>query len=131
MMENKSDKGGFWKRQSFLLPPLTAAVVLLCQQMGSSNPSGVVTVNILLLVLNFFSYVGLLRGEKSTEKSVAIARGRFYYTDGICVQYLRSGNSHPFERYGNLYEQSLRYVGTGSSCSRNFAVDTGSVATNG
>ena len=32
MMENKSDKGGFWKRQSFLLPPLTAAVVLLCQQ---------------------------------------------------------------------------------------------------
>lgn len=34
MMENKSDKGGFWKRQSFLLPPLTAAVVLLCQQMG-------------------------------------------------------------------------------------------------
>lgn len=74
MMENKSDKGGFWKRQSFLLPPLTAAVVLLCQQMASSNPSGVVTVNILLLVLNFFSYVGLLRGEKSTEKSVAIAR---------------------------------------------------------
>ena len=58
MMENKSDKGGFWKRQSFLLPPLTAAVVLLCQQMASSNPSGVVTVNILLLVLNFFSYVG-------------------------------------------------------------------------
>ena len=52
MMENKSDKGGFWKRQSFLLPPLTAAVVLLCQQMASSNPSGVVTVNILLLVLN-------------------------------------------------------------------------------
>ena len=121
-MENKSDKGGFWKRQSFLLPPLTAAVVLLCQQMASSNPSGVVTVNILLLVLNFFSYVGLLRGDR---------RGRFYYTDGICVQYLRSGNSHPFERYGNLYEQSLRYVGTGSSCSRNFAVDTGSVATNG
>ena len=113
MMENKSDKGGFWKRQSFLLPPLTAAVVLLCQQMASSNPSGVVTVNILLLVLNFFSYVGLLRGEKGTEKS------------------LRSRNSHSFERYGNLYEQSLRYVGTGSSCSRNFAVDTGSVATNG
>mgnify|MGYP006985695817 CR=1 FL=1 len=27
MMENKSDKGGFWRRQSFLLPPLTAAVV--------------------------------------------------------------------------------------------------------
>ena len=77
MMENKSDKGGFWKRQSFLLPPLTAAVVLLCQQMASSNPSGVVTVNILLLVLNFFSYVGLLRGEKSTEKSVAIAAASF------------------------------------------------------
>ena len=77
MMENKSDKGGFWKRQSFLLPPLTAAVVLLCQQMASSNPSGVVTVNILLLVLNFFSYVGLLRGEKSTEKSVAIAAAGF------------------------------------------------------
>lgn len=76
-MENKSDKGGFWKRQSFLLPPLTAAVVLLCQQMASSNPSGVVTVNILLLVLNFFSYVGLLRGEKSTEKSVAIAAAGF------------------------------------------------------
>ena len=76
-MENKSDKGGFWKRQSFLLPPLTAAVVLLCQQMASSNPSGVVTVNILLLVLNFFSYVGLLRGEKSTEKSVAIAAASF------------------------------------------------------
>lgn len=67
MMENKSDKGGFWKRQSFLLPPLTAAVVLLCQQMASSNPSGVVTVNILLLVLNFFSYVGLLRGEKAQK----------------------------------------------------------------
>lgn len=131
MMENKSDKGGFWKRQSFLLPPLTAAVVLLCQQMGSSNPSGVVTVNILLLVLNFFSYVGLLRGEKKHRKIRGDRRGRFYYTDGICVQYLRSGNSHPFERYGNLYEQSLRYVGTGSSCSRNFAVDTGSVATNG
>lgn len=77
MMENKSDKGGFWRRQSFLLPPLTAAVVLLCQQMASSNPSGVVTVNILLLVLNFFSYVGLLRGEKSTEKSVAIAAAGF------------------------------------------------------
>ena len=77
MMENKSDKGGFWRRQSFLLPPLTAAVVLLCQQMASSNPSGVVTVNILLLVLNFFSYVGLLRGEKSTEKSVAIAAASF------------------------------------------------------
>lgn len=77
MMENKSDKGGFWKRQFFLLPPLTAAVVLLCQQMASSNPSGVVTVNILLLVLNFFSYVGLLRGEKSTEKSVAIAAAGF------------------------------------------------------
>lgn len=76
-MENKSDKGGFWKRQSFLLPPLTAAVVLLCQQMASSNPSGVVTVNILLLVLNFFSYVWLLRGEKSTEKSVAIAAAGF------------------------------------------------------
>ena len=76
-MENKSDKGGFWRRQSFLLPPLTAAVVLLCQQMASSNPSGVVTVNILLLVLNFFSYVGLLRGEKSTEKSVAIAAAGF------------------------------------------------------
>ena len=77
MMENKSDKGGFWKRQSFLLPPLTAAAVLLCQQMASSNPSAVVTVNILLLVLNFFSYVGLLRGEKSTEKSVAIAAAGF------------------------------------------------------
>ena len=64
MMENKSDKGGFWKRQSFLLPPLTAAVVLLCQQMASSNPSGVVTVNILLLVLNFFSYVGLCVEKK-------------------------------------------------------------------
>lgn len=130
MMENKSDKGGFWRRQSFLLPPLTAAVVLLCQQMASSNPSGVVTVNILLLVLNFFSYVGLLRGEKA-QKIRGDRRGRFYYTDGICVQYLRSRNSHSFERYGNLYEQSLRYVGTGSSCSRNFAVDTGSVATNG
>lgn len=129
MMENKSDKGGFWKRQSFLLPPLTAAVVLLCQQMASSNPSGVVTVNILLLVLNFFSYVGLLRGEKA-QKIRGDRRGRLYYTDGICVQYLRSRNSHSFERYGNLYEQSLRYVGTGSSCSRNFAVDTGSVATN-
>ena len=130
MMENKSDKGGFWKRQSFLLPPLTAAVVLLCQQMASSNPSGVVTVNILLLVLNFFSYVGLLRGEKSTEKSVAIAAAGFItlmaFVFNTCV-----AGIHPFERYGNLYEQSLRYVGTGSSCSRNFAVDTGSVATNG
>ena len=76
-MEKNSDKGGFWKRQAFLLPPLTAAVVLLCQQMVSSHPSGVVTVNILLLVLNFFSYVGLLRGEKSTEKSVAIAAAGF------------------------------------------------------
>ena len=76
-MEKNSDKGGFWKRQSFLLPPLTAAAVLLCQQMVSSHPSGVVTVNILLLVLNFFSYVGLLRGEKSTEKSVAIAAAGF------------------------------------------------------
>ena len=45
--------------------------------MASSNPSGVVTVNILLLVLNSFSYVGLLRGEKSTEKSVAIAAAGF------------------------------------------------------
>ena len=71
-MGNNSDTGGFWKRQAFLLPPLTAAGVLLCQQMVSSHPSGVVTVNILLLVLNFFSYVGLLRGEKSTEKSVLI-----------------------------------------------------------
>ena len=76
-MEKNSDKGGFWKRQAFLLPPLTAAGVLLCQQMVSSHPSGVVTVNILLLVLNFFSYVGLLRGEKSTEKSVAIAAAGF------------------------------------------------------
>ena len=76
-MGNNSDTGGFWKRQSFLLPPLTAAAVLLCQQMASSHPSGVVTVNILLLVLNFFSYVGLLRGEKSTEKSVAIAAAGF------------------------------------------------------
>lgn len=50
---------------------------MLCQQMASSNPSGVVTVNILLLVLNSFSYVGLLRGEKSTEKSVAIAAAGF------------------------------------------------------
>lgn len=130
MMENKSDKGGFWKRQSFLLPPLTAAVVLLCQQMASSNPSGMVTVNILLLVLNFFSYVGLLRGEKC-RKICGNCCGRICHTYGICVQYLRSRNSHSFERYGNLYEQSLRYVGTGSSCSRNFAVDTGSVATNG
>lgn len=131
MMENKSDKGGFWRRQSFLLPPLTAAVVLLCQQMASSNPSGVVTVNILLLVLNFFSYVGLLRGEKSTEKSVAIAAAGFITLMAFVFNNLRSRNSHSFERYGNLYEQSLRYVGTGSSCSRNFAVDTGSVATNG
>ena len=76
-MGNNSDKGGFWKRQAFLLPPLTAAGVLLCQQMVSAHPSGVVTVNILLLVLNFFSYVGLLRGEKSTEKSVAIAAAGF------------------------------------------------------
>ena len=38
---------------------------------------GVGTLNILLLVLNFFSYVGLLRGEKSTEKSVAIAAAGF------------------------------------------------------
>ena len=67
MMENKSDKGGFWKRQFFLLPPLTAAVVLLCQQMASSNPSGVVTVNILLLVLNFFSYVGFCVGKKAQK----------------------------------------------------------------
>lgn len=130
-MENKSDKGGFWKRQSFLLPPLTAAVVLLCQQMASSNPSGVVTVNILLLVLNFFSYVGLLRGEKSTEKSVAIAAAGFITLMAFVFNTCVAGIPTPFERYGNLYEQSLRYVGTGSSCSRNFAVDTGSVATNG
>ena len=96
---------------------------MLCQQMAFYL-IGVTTVNILLLVLNFFSYVGLLRGKKH-RKIRGDCRGRFYYTDGICVQYLRSGNSHPFERYGNLYEQSLRYVGTGSSCSRNFAVDTG------
>lgn len=76
-MKNNSDKGGFWKRQSFLLPPLIAAVVLLCQQRFYSSPFGVVTVNILLLVLNFFSYVGLLRGEKSTEKSVALAAAGF------------------------------------------------------
>ena len=79
----------------------------------------------------FLQLCGAFAWGKKHRKIRGDRRGRFYYTDGICVQYLRSGNSHPFERYGNLYEQSLRYVGTGSSCSRNFAVDTGSVATNG
>ena len=78
----------------------------------------------------FLQLCGAFAWGKKHRKIRGDRRGRLYYTDGICVQYLRSRNSHSFERYGNLYEQSLRYVGTGSSCSRNFAVDTGSVATN-
>lgn len=102
MMENKPDKGSFWKRHFFLLPSLTAAVVLLCQQMTSSNPSAGVTVNILLLVLSFFSYVRLLRGAwgEKCRKICSDCCGRLCHTYGICVQSLSGRNPHPFEQHG-------------------------------
>ena len=106
---------------------------MLCQQMASSNPSAGVTVNILLLVLSFFSYVRLLRGARGEKcrKICSDCCGRLCHTYGICVQSLRGRDPHPFEQHGDLYEQSMRYVGTGNSCPQNFAVDAGGVVVSG